>query len=1147
MPAIPLRRRRAVVSDDEDDDGSGYTSARATPTPASEDPLSSSRKRARYGSDDGASPALGASRALDQPGAVGEDEEDEERYQPGSIVRVKLDDFVTYTSAEFFPGPSLNMVIGPNGTGKSTLVCAICLGLGWGPQHLGRAKDVSEYVKHGCHEASIEIELAGRPGEANPVIRRQIKREGNKSSFFVDDKPVTLKAVLELAKSFSIQIDNLCQFLPQDKVCEFAALTPVELLQSTQRAAAGPLMLQWHDILKQLRGEQKKVQAQQDSDKEHLANLDGRQQMLRGDVERLREREGIQERVKMLEAMRPLPRYREARAAHAAARNRKREAQTALKRLEDEVEPSLRAVNAKQTYRGQIVKGAVERTRAVERAELAADDMLKALREKEDGIAELHREIQVERDGDKVRRRDVVRLKEKIQTLERQMHEAPVDFNPASYNERIREKQRAERELQMAFVQLRDTRTQLEAQGRDKARRIGQAEKELEELDSRAGQQAVKLRGVSRETAHAWEWIREHQDAFEHQVFGPPIVECSVKDARYVDAVESLMGRNELTSFTVQSRADYNKLSAQLYGTMKLAEINIRTSTDGLRRYRAPVPEEEMRRLGFEGWALDYVDGPEPVLAMLCDAGGLHKTAVALRDLSNQHYEAVQASEISNYVAGKSSYHLTWRREYGQGGKSTTVRDVRRGQIWTDQPVDMSAKNDLKENIRGWGEERDELKRQYDEATGAMEARRKEVATHVAERKELEEEKGAKQKAHSEFGVLPTRLGQLQEKLTSAQRGGAELNVRLLAIVGKLDAQTLEMARIGRDYATHVETMEGVHEELVEAELMQIEASSDLEALISRNRAVKETLEARRAEVKVLAQQREIAIKEVRALFEECQAIMAGPDADRQKEFMDTMSREMSSAELELEIESERARLELVHEGNPNAMAEYEEREKHIARLQERIQKVEEMLVGLEASIEEIRERWEPELDGLVRSISDAFAECLESIGCAGAVGVFKDGADFDAWALQILVKFREHEPLTQLTAHRQSGGERAVSTIFYLLALQSLARAPFRVVDEINQGMDPRNERVVHERMLDMACGDGGDGARRSQYFLITPKLLRGLRYHRRMRVLCIASGEYMLKPEADGEDGWGEIGRLDFAECARRKGALAGIAVGA
>ena len=62
-------------------------------------------------------------------------------------------------------------------------------------------------------------------------------------------------------------------------------------------------------------------------------------------------------------------------------------------------------------------------------------------------------------------------------------------------------------------------------------------------------------------------------------------------------------------------------------------------------------------------------------------------------------------------------------------------------------------------------------------------------------------------------------------------------------------------------------------------------------------------------------------------------------------------------------------------------------------------------------------------------------------------------------WAL---TRYRENEQLSVLDSHRQSGGERAVSTIFYLMALQSLARAPFRVVDEINQGMDPRNERQV-------------------------------------------------------------------------------------
>ena len=136
----------------------------------------------------------------------------------------------------------------------------------------------------------------------------------------------------------------------------------------------------------------------------------------------------------------------------------------------------------------------------------------------------------------------------------------------------------------------------------------------------------------------------------------------------------------------------------------------------------------------------------------------------------------------------------------------------------------------------------------------------------------------------------------------------------------------------------------------------------------------------------------------------------------------------------------------------------------------------------------------------------------------------------------------RESEPLTTLDSHRQSGGERAVSTIFYLMSLQTLTRSPFRVVDEINQGMDPRNERLVHKRMVGIACGmvegvvqqtqsfENGntnddddeetehtdDAGQRSssggsQYFLITPKLLHNLTYERGMRVLCIASGEYM------------------------------------
>lgn len=134
---IPTRRRRTDESENEDDG----TSEGATPLSQT-----SSSKRARLNLDDsdedggvfqdGSGPALmnGISVPENRGQPVDGEAEDEEEHPPGSIVRVKLKDFVTYTAVEFFPGPRLNMIIGPNGTGKSTLVCAICLGLGFGTQ-----------------------------------------------------------------------------------------------------------------------------------------------------------------------------------------------------------------------------------------------------------------------------------------------------------------------------------------------------------------------------------------------------------------------------------------------------------------------------------------------------------------------------------------------------------------------------------------------------------------------------------------------------------------------------------------------------------------------------------------------------------------------------------------------------------------------------------------------------------------------------------------------------------------------------------------------------------------------------------------------------------------------------------------------------
>lgn len=71
-----------------------------------------------------------------------EDSIDFERrgYKAGSITRVKMRNFLTYEECVVRPGPKLNVVIGPNGTGKSALTHAICLAC------CGNTKDVGAYA-----------------------------------------------------------------------------------------------------------------------------------------------------------------------------------------------------------------------------------------------------------------------------------------------------------------------------------------------------------------------------------------------------------------------------------------------------------------------------------------------------------------------------------------------------------------------------------------------------------------------------------------------------------------------------------------------------------------------------------------------------------------------------------------------------------------------------------------------------------------------------------------------------------------------------------------------------------------------------------------------------------------------------------------
>ena len=138
-------------------------------------------------------------------------------FTTGAIVSIYLKNFVTYEEVRFYCKPGLNLVLGPNGSGKSTIVCALCLGLGGSPKLLGRAKDVKEFVKRGCAEGEIELELY-REGGSTLVIKRCINSIDSRSKWYINGKASRLETVTGEIQKMNIQLTNLCQFLPQDKV-----------------------------------------------------------------------------------------------------------------------------------------------------------------------------------------------------------------------------------------------------------------------------------------------------------------------------------------------------------------------------------------------------------------------------------------------------------------------------------------------------------------------------------------------------------------------------------------------------------------------------------------------------------------------------------------------------------------------------------------------------------------------------------------------------------------------------------------------------------------------------------------------------------------------------------------------------------------
>lgn len=1020
----------------------------------------------------------------------------ETRFVEGSIIRITMKSFLTYNYSVVYPGPNLNMIVGANGTGKSSIVCAICLGLAGKTAVLGRGDKVGLYVKRGCNKGSIEIELFKSSG--NVVINREIHVENNQSLWMINGKHCNQKAVEEEVKNLRIQVSNLCQFLPQEKVGEFAKMSKIELLEATEKSVGPPEMFTYHCELKNFRNKEKELENGVKEKANFLEKAKLRNERNKHDVNRYYEKKRHLDVIELLEKKRPWVEYETARAHLEVLKRERDEAKRQLN--------SLKQAQAPMRNRIQQIENQLKPIEAqVKTKTLAIKEASNKYKQKQDQLDRKNKEIDDIKQNLKLKQMEAEDHQKRITNTRRAIDDLKTELakvaDQPDVTPRINEVNLELRRIQVDRAKIEGEKGDLR---REKDRLISEhrmLEKKLNDMNNMMNAKEEKLRNRHRDTFAAVQWLREHKQLFEGNVHEPMMLVINVRDARFAKYVETHISFSDLRSFVFQRKDDMEKFMTEVRDRMNLRVNSISAPEESCSKKPPSRNIESLKRFGFFSYLREMFDAPEEVMSYLCHQYRVHDVPVGNEQTKSMIKTVIEEPYIKILYTKEERY--TVKRSFYSNKISTSNSAVHQSQFLTIV-VDADEKRQLEEQIgfcQSKMKEIDERQKALQKESAAFDRRDNEL---LAEKKRLSELKGKKRQLEQKISTKQDSLRQMESSAIDLQKVEEETKEKIAAVNVQKVAIVASLVSFMKLRATL--TMEKVHITLETVGLLAEKAQ-----LENEYREGASEFKTTEQKCNRLDQQKVQLTEQCKGLMKRAREIcripadQSLPDGLRKAfgKYPDTVD------EIDAMLNEERARAECFTGLSENVVEEYNRREQEIQHLEKELEEKTNALNEYRQNISEAKERWLNPLKQLVEQINDKFSDFFRSMQCAGEVDLHSENEEeYDKYGIRIRVKFHSSQQLHELTAYHQSGGERSVSTMLYLMALQELNRCPFRVVDEINQGMDPVNERRVFDIVVRTACKETT-----SQYFFITPKLLQNLQYAEEMTILCVHNGA-MLPP---------------------------------
>ncbi|XP_069891815.1 structural maintenance of chromosomes protein 5 isoform X2 [Dipodomys merriami] len=1015
----------------------------------------------------------------------------------GSIVRIAMENFLTYDVCEVSPGPHLNMIIGANGTGKSSIVCAICLGLAGKPAFMGRADKVGFFVKRGCSKGMVEIELFRTSG--NLIITREIDVTKNQSFWFINKRSTTQKVVEEQVAALNIQVGNLCQFLPQDKVGEFAKLSKIELLEATEKSIGPPEMHRYHCELKNFREKEKQLETSCKEKTEYLEKMVQRNERYKQDVERFYERKRHLDLIEMLEAKRPWVEYENVRQEYEGvklARDQVKEEVRKLKEGQIPITNRIQEIERERHNMEALIKG---KATNIKETSQKCKQKQELIEKKDKNIEDLQQELIVKQNAEHDLQRRISNARKMIEDLQNELKTAENCENLQPQIDAItNDLRRIQDEKGLCEGEIIDKRRERETLEKEKQNVDGH----ITRFDNLMHQKEDKLRQRFRDTYDAVLWLRNNRDKFRQRVCEPIMLTINMKDNKNAKYVENHIPSNDLRAFVFESQEDMEIFLREVRDNKKL-RVNAVMAPRISYADKAPSRSlNELRQYGFFSYLRELFDAPDPVMSYLCCQYHIHEVPVGTERTRERIERVIKETRLRQIYTAEEKYVVKTSFYSNKVISSNTSLKVAQFLTVT---VDLEQRRHLEEQLK-------EINRKLQAVDSGLIALRD-------TNKHLEHKDNELRQKKKELLDRKTKKRQLEQKLSSKlesiklmEQDSCNLEEEERKTSTKIKELNVQKAKLVTELTNLVKICTSLHMQKVDLILQNTTMISEKNKLESDYVAASSKLRVTEQQFVELDENRLRLLQKCKELMKRARQVCNLRAEQIVPQEYQTAFQDLPNTldEIDALLTEERSRASCFTGLNPTVVEEYAKREKEIEQLTEELKKKRAELDTYRESISQVKERWLNPLKELVEKINEKFSNFFSSMQCAGEVDLHTENEeDYDKYGIRIRVKFRSSTQLHELTPHHQSGGERSVSTMLYLMALQELNRCPFRVVDEINQGMDPINERRVFEMVVNTACKENT-----SQYFFITPKLLQNLPYSEKMTVLFVYNGPHMLEP---------------------------------